>query len=290
MVPSGVGAIGHWWSSLSTSEKRYLGAGVLGMAGLGVWALALSRRGDEDELADPRVAAAVSRAVDRLGEDADPDDAADIAYWELYPECPEILDPKKAEHDLCIHLWLAVRDEARFQLGCARHRPDLQVYPPGSQKQVDLFRRAAKLVGVPEAWASDPALRFLISHESGGIVGIPNYTWGWRAKEAACWPAIHDQIRRGLVSSGRSATGLGQLQVYTKDSKGRPLEPGHKAGGVDTFYPSGRAGIGNALEEAAGMLAYIRARYGTPSAARACYGKAPCEVPGHKTKTFKEGY
>jgi hypothetical protein len=285
-----VGAIGHWWLSLSTTEKRYLGAGLLGLAGVGVWALALSRRDADEDVADPRVTAAVSQALGQFKKDADPNDVADVAYWTLYPECPEYLDPKRPEHDLCIRLWLDVRDEARFQLGCGRHRPNLQVYPPGSQKQVDLFRRAARLIGVPEAWASDPALRFLIAHESGGVVGVPNYTWGWRAREAACWPSIHRQIQSGLVADARSATGLGQLKVYTKDYKGKPLEPGHGQGGVDTFYPSGRAGIGNPLEEAAGMLNYIRARYGTPKAARACYGKAPCQVPGHATKTFKEGY
>lgn len=290
MVPSVVGAIGQWWSSLSTTEKRYLGAGLLGLAGVGVWAVAFSRRPEEETVADPRVAAAVSAAVQRLGKKANPNDAADLAYWELYPECPEYLDPNRPEHGLCVRLWLSVRDEARFQLGCARYRPELQVYPPGSQKQVALFRRAAKLIGVPESWASDPGLRYILAHESAGIVGIPNYTWGWRSKEAACWPAIHEQLRRGLVPQGRSASGLGQLKVYTKDQQGRPLPPGHKHGGVDTFYPNGRAGIGDPLQEAAGMLAYIRSRYGTPAAARACYNKAPCEVPGKRPKTFKEGY
>lgn len=270
-----MGALSTWWSSLSVAEKRYLGAGVLGMAGIGVWGVALSRRDDADGEADHGVARAVASAVAQLGAETNPDDAADVAYWQLYPECPEWLDPRDPGHNLCIDLWLRVRDEARFQLGCARHRPELQVYPPGSRKQIQLFRRAARLVGVPESWASDRGLRYILAHESSGVVGIPNYTYGWRAKEAACWPKIHQEIRDGISSSGVSnATGLGQLL----------------GSNVDAHYPSGRAGIGDPLEEAAGMLSYIEKRYGTPAAARACYGKAPCEVPGKATKTFKEGY
>lgn len=261
-----------WWSSLSTLEKRALGAGVMGLAGIGVYVLAARSRGDR------AIARAVSAAISELGDDTNPNDAADRAYWVLYPECPQWLDPKKQDHRVCIDLWLEVRNEARVQLGCARERPEIQVYAPGSQKQVDLFRRAAKIAGVPESWAADPALRFILARESGGIVGIPNYTYGWRAKEAACWPAIHQQIRKGISTTKSNATGLGQLL----------------GSNVDAYYPSGRAGIGNALDEAVGMLSYIQARYGTPAAARACYGKGskeqPCEVPGKRPKTFKEGY
>lgn len=288
----GVGGLSNWWSSLSVAEKRYLGAGVLGMAGIGVWGIALSRR---DAGEDPEVVDAVVAALGELGTSANPNDAADIAYWKLYPECPHILDPGDATHDLCIDLWLRVRDDARFQLGCSRDRPALEVYPPGSKKQVQLFRQAARKLGVPEAWASSRALRYILAHESAGVVGIPNYLYGWRAKEAACWPKIWQEIRDGTDSSGGStATGLGQLKTYFYDQRGNRLSPGHELGGVDTHYPSGRAGIGDPLEEAVGMLSYIKKRYGTPEAARACYGKgskqAPCEVPGKRPKTFKEGY
>lgn len=277
-----MGALRDWWSSLTVAEKRYLGAGVLGLAGVGVYGIALSRRPRDDE-APAEVRQAVSEAIVQMGAKANPNDAADIAYWSLYPECPHILDPKVTEHSLCIDIWLSVRDEARFQLGCSRDRPELSVYPPGSQKQVQLFRAAAKLVGVPEAWASDRGLRFVLAHESGGVVGIPNYTYGWRAKEAACWPKIHQELRAGINSSGipregkvikSSATGLGQLLLSN----------------VDGFYPNGRAGIGDPLQEAAGMLAYIEKRYGSPEWAHRCYGKLCPSIPGKRAKTFKEGY
>lgn len=276
-------ALRDWWSSLTVAEKRYLGAGVLGLAGVGVYGIAFAGRLKGDAGATPEVTAAISRAVGELGGKANPNDAADIAYWELYPECPHWLDPKMPAHDLCIDLWLSIRNEARFQLGCSRERPALQVYPPGSQKQIQLFRAAAKLIGVPEAWASDRGLRYVIAHESGGVVGIPNYTYGWRATEAACWPTIHQELREGVNSSGiprkgkilkSSATGLGQLLLSN----------------VDAFYPDGRAGIGVPLQEAAGMLAYIEARYGDPAWARKCYGKLCPEIPGKRPKTFKEGY
>lgn len=264
----------EWWSSLPVAHRRYIGAGVLGLAGIGVYALAF-RRGNAMSLADARV---VKEAIAQLGAKADPNDAADLAYWKLYPQCPKWLDPKNAAHQDCIDLWLTVRDEARFQLGCSRERPPIEIYPPGSQKQIQLFREAAKVAGVPESWASNPDLRFLLARESGGIVGIPNYTYGWRWREAACWPMIHEQIRNKIATTRSTASGLGQLL----------------GSNTAAYYPSGRAGIGDAFEEAVGMLAYIKDRYGTPAAARACYGRGgkanPCPVPGKRPKTFKEGY
>ena len=41
---------------------------------------------------------------------------------------------------------------------------------------------------------------------------------------------------------------------------------------VDRYYPDGRAGIGDPVNEAAGMLAYIRDRYGNPDNAWSQYG------------------
>lgn len=283
-------ALRRWWASLTVAEKRYLGAGVLGLAGIGVYALAARRRETPERgKATPEEAQAVEQALAELGRDANPNDAADIAYWELHPECPHWLDPADPAHDQCIDVWLRIRDEARFQLGCRRYRPDLEVYPPGSQKQIQLFRRAAKTAGVPESWASDPDLRFILAHESGGVVGIPNYTYGWRAEEAACWPLIHEQLRRGVNTSGivrggktlkSTATGLGQLTRAN----------------AKAHYPRGTEGIGDALEEAVGMLRYIKRRYGTVGWARRCYGKLCDGKAGRPTpptgipKRFLEGY
>lgn len=136
--------------------------------------------------------------------------------------------------------------------------PQLGVYPPGSQEQIALFQEAARRIGVPESWASDPGLINILRRESGGRVGVPNYTYGQRARDPSQWAGVHEELRNGRITARSSATGLGQLLLSN----------------VDRHYPSGRAGIGNPVEEAAGMLSYIRERYGHPSTAWARYNTA----------------
>lgn len=136
--------------------------------------------------------------------------------------------------------------------------PNLATYPPGSPEQVALFEEAARLAGVPEAWASDPGLQNILRRESGGQVGIPNYTYGARSNDPSQWASVHEELRNGQRTAYSSATGLGQLLLDN----------------VERHYPSGRAGIGVPLEEAAGMLSYINERYGSPGAAWARYNTA----------------
>jgi hypothetical protein len=128
-------------------------------------------------------------------------------------------------------------------------------YKPGSSEQVRLFTDAARKVGLPAEWGASPALANILGRESDGWVGQPNYTYKtWRDKTT--WPAIWAELRSGVRSTKSSATGLGQLLLEN----------------VDKYYPGGRAGIGDARAEAAGMLRYIQARYGTPENAWAKYG------------------
>ena len=127
----------------------------------------------------------------------------------------------------------------------------LSVYPPGSPEQIALFTKAADIAGVPKSWASDPGLLHVLSHESHGKVGVPNYTYGQRVNNPSQWPAIHNELRSGRKTATSSATGLGQLLLAN----------------VDAYYPSARNGIGDPLEEAVGMLRYIKARHRTPSLA-----------------------
>ncbi len=134
--------------------------------------------------------------------------------------------------------------------------PNLQVYTPGSPEQIALFREAAQQAGLPESWASSPGLINILRRESGGKVGIPNYTYGARAQDPSQWGGIHDELKAGRKTAKSSATGLGQLLLAN----------------VDRYYPSGRAGIGNPVEEAAGMMKYIQDRYGNPDNAWALYG------------------
>lgn len=129
--------------------------------------------------------------------------------------------------------------------------PRLGRYPPGSEAQRQLFRAAAREAGVPESWASSPGLENLLRSESDGNVGIPNYTYGSRKSDPSQWDDVHAELRNGNITARSSATGLGQLLLAN----------------VDRYYPDGRAGIGDPLNEAAGMLSYIKDRYGSPDEA-----------------------
>lgn len=129
-------------------------------------------------------------------------------------------------------------------------------YPPNAPQTIELFERAATLAGVPVAWARSPGLHSILGRESAGHVGVPNYTYGARSEDPAAWPGVWAELRAGRLTAKSSATGLGQLLLRN----------------VDRYYPEGRAGIGVAVQEAAGMLRYIRARYGDPDRAWAAYG------------------
>lgn len=129
-------------------------------------------------------------------------------------------------------------------------------YAPGSLGQISLFQQAATRVGLPTSWANSPGLIQILSHESNGWVGRPNYTYGERARNQALWPSVVNELRAGIVSASASASGLGQLLLTN----------------VEKYYPSGRKGIGVPVEEAAGMLRYIKARYGDPDRAWAVRG------------------
>ena len=130
-------------------------------------------------------------------------------------------------------------------------------YPPFAEKTKKLFEKAAKRAGLPTSWAREDGLHQILDKESDGWVGIPNYTYRERSEDKTQWGSVHDELRQGRKTATSSATGLGQLLLAN----------------VEKYYPSGRAGIGDPVEEAAGMLAYIKDRYGTPANAWASYGK-----------------
>lgn len=155
---------------------------------------------------------------------------------------------------------------AALQSGTSNLAPtnvaNLPRYNPGSPEQVKLFQEAAALlrsrgINVPDSWASSHGLQQILRRESNGQVGRPNYTYGARARNPASWASVHAELQRGVKSTRSSATGLGQLLLAN----------------VDKYYPAGRAGIGNPVQEAAGMMAYILDRYRTPERAWSQYGK-----------------
>lgn len=145
---------------------------------------------------------------------------------------------------------------------------------PSTPEGQAVFREAAKLAGVPESWASSPALASLVNHESGGIVGRPNYTYGGRANDASQWGAIHDELRNGNITAASSATGLGQLL----------------SSNVEKYYPNGVAGIGDPVQEAAGMMSYVKERYGNPDVAWGNHSANPRRHQGVPVLYRSEGY
>jgi hypothetical protein len=86
---------------------------------------------------------------------------------------------------------------------------------------------------------------------------MPNPDW-YGKKYAKTWSHILKKLRKGKIYLGArsSASGLGQMTLSN----------------VRKFYPSGLDGIGDPYEEAAGMLLYIKSRYGSPVEAWAQYG------------------
>ncbi len=138
-----------------------------------------------------------------------------------------------------------------------------EIYAPHTDELRELIRAAAPAALVPAEWADRNALHQLLHRESGGWVGIPNYTYGqgnagrkWGSdisnpKNRHKWHLIHNELRQGVIGAKSTATGIGQ----------------HLLGNVKKYYPDGPAGIGDAYNEAVGFLAYIRERYKTPESA-----------------------
>jgi hypothetical protein len=173
------------------------------------------------------------------------------------------------------------------------------VFSPFSPEAIAHFKAAARAAGLPEDWGADGGLHNILTKESGGWVGRPNYQFGdisqlnkwrdwpqvWAAIRAGTWRSMLGGIitkpaaeRAGidLALVGRpysaapqgkqsSATGLGQLTQTNIKLK--------NTDGTFKYYPRGLDSIGVPLDEAIGMLKYIKDRYQTPSNAWAQYAK-----------------
>ena len=151
-------------------------------------------------------------------------------------------------------------------------------YAPYSSELTALLFEAATALGRSDALqlAENQALHRLIEKESNGYVGRPNVP-SYGQVPPAYWAQIHAELREGIYS-GRavnargqksSATGLGQLILPNVD-KYHPPQPGVDAhSGNPTLRAAKRAGIGQALPEAIGVLAYLFDRFPSPEAALA---------------------
>mgnify|MGYP003467014399 CR=1 FL=1 len=94
------------------------------------------------------------------------------------------------------------------------------------------------------------------------------------ADAVTTFASVHAELKSGRISARSSATGLGQLLLSN----------------VDKYYPNGRAGIGDPVQEAAGMLAYIKDRYGSPDVAWGNHSANPRRHQGVPRIYRAEGY
>lgn len=148
-------------------------------------------------------------------------------------------------------LWWALGGALLLGAGVARSRGGR--FKPHSKALADLLAAAAVVAGLPAWWATSPEMHELVQLESGGRVGVPNYTYGARRTDEARWPEVWAELRAGVKSAKSSATGLGQLILDN----------------VKKYYPDGVAGIADPFNEAVGMLRYVEVRYGSPDKALA---------------------
>ncbi len=138
-------------------------------------------------------------------------------------------------------------------------------YKPYSDEAKRLFAAAAPYAQVPATWSTKRELHRLLEKESAGWVGIPNYTYGQgnaakrfgsdisKPRNRDRWVLVHNELKQGIVGARSTATGLGQLLL----------------GNTKKYYPEQDRGIGDALNEAVGFLAYVKDRYRTPERALA---------------------
>ncbi len=187
-----------------------------------------------------------------------------VSVGDLLDANPQVHDPRHIRPD--DRLRLPLQASSRGALGALNAHSSFNAtvpviggvptYAPNSRAAIQLFTEAAELAGVPASWARSPGLHNILERESQGRVGVLNSTYGSRSRDPSRWPEVHRELRGGRITARSSATGLGQLRLDN----------------VDAYYPNGRAGIGDPLQEAAGMLSYIKARYRTPERAWQLYG------------------
>lgn len=139
---------------------------------------------------------------------------------------------------------------------------------PWSKEAQQLFTLAGLMMkpslSIEEAksWGTNEWLHYILSHESDGIVWRENYTlkntWvHWKEmKERAVkrWDLNGEQLAAREFNVVSTAIWLGQMTMSNEH-----------------LLPNGRNSIWIPLEEAIGMLQYIRDRYGHPDIARKVY-------------------
>lgn len=150
-------------------------------------------------------------------------------------------------------------------------------FEAGSKDAQMLFSIALKQAWLPTEWSSNEGLHYILKRESAGVVWRLNYTIQWLSPDEFRDTAINS-TRNNPIGARSTASWLGQLLLSN----------------VDKYYPNGRQWIGNPIEEAVWLIAYIHDRYGSPDVAASVYWKVwnyTHAVTGDKmNKWFKEGY
>ncbi len=137
-------------------------------------------------------------------------------------------------------------------------------FVPRSKEAQQLFTYATIMAWLPKEWGENEALHTLLEKESGWIVGNLNYEFFKRGRkettkefkekvttwEFANTRAVEVSWDMGIKSN---CSWLGQLRLDN----------------IEVNYPNGREWIGIPLDEAVGMLRYIRQRHKTPEQALA---------------------
>lgn len=161
---------------------------------------------------------------------------------------------------------------------------------PGSKETMQLFTLAAMTMkpwmSIEDAklWWTNRELHRILSHESAGIVWRENYT----LKNAGI--SGSEMKNRSLTRSDLDGNQLAHREFWVISTA---VWLGQLTMSNEWYLPHGRASIWIPLEEAIGMLQYIRDRYGSPEIAGSVYGtigdyQHPTKWLLHKT--FSEWY
>ena len=157
-------------------------------------------------------------------------------------------------------------------------------FVPGSKEAQQLFMCAAIMAWLPKEWGTNENLHNILQNESGGIVGRANYTLSnsgisgqWLKYKAIENNNLAGKNIASMVGVSSTAVWLGQLTLSNEH-----------------YLPHGRSSIGIPIEEAIGMLRYMKDRYGSPDVAWSVYGKlwyyTHADTGRSIPKEFKEGY
>ena len=122
-------------------------------------------------------------------------------------------------------------------------------FPPYSELAIKLLTIAARVAGLPESWAKNKNLHFILDKESKWEVLVLNHTL--KSKNISKEEFKEKALSWESIWAKSTASGLWQLQLAN----------------VDAYYPNWREWLGDPIEEAVWLLKYVKDRYSTPEKA-----------------------